>query len=59
MGLSASLAAVVLAVGGHLALYFHLSRQNKKRDAMTESERQRQIDMGRTGDFHPDYRYAI
>lgn len=59
MGLSASLAAVLLAVFGHVSLYMYLRRQNKRRDAMTEDERQREIRIGKTGDFHPDYRYAL
>jgi hypothetical protein len=59
MGLSASLAAVLLAVFGHVSLYFYLRRQNRRRDAMAEDERQREIQNGKTGDFHPDYRYAL
>lgn len=59
MGLSGSLAAVLLAVFGHVALYIYLRRQNRKREAMTEEERQREINSGKTGDFHPDYRYAL
>lgn len=59
MGLSASLAAVLLAVLGHASLYFYLRRQNRKRDAMTEEERTAEIQKGKAGDFHPDYRYAL
>lgn len=59
MGISASLAAVLLAVLGHASLYFYLRRQNRKRDAMTEEERAAEIAKGVAGDFHPDYRYAL
>lgn len=59
MGLSASLAAVMLASLGHLSLYLYLKRQNKKREDMTDEEREQEIQMGKTGDFHPDYRYAL
>lgn len=30
-----------------------------KREAMSEEERQAEIDAGKAGDFHPDYRYAL
>ncbi|UNI23020.1 hypothetical protein JDV02_008861 [Purpureocillium takamizusanense] len=59
MGLSASLAAVLLAMLGHLSLYLYLRRQNRLRDQMTEEERQREISNGKTGDLHPDYRYTL
>lgn len=59
MGLSASLASVLLAVFGHIALYFYLRRQNKKREAMSEEQRLHEIAHGKGGDFHPDYRYAL
>jgi hypothetical protein len=59
MGLSGSLAAVMLAVLGHTSLYFYLRHQNRKREAMTEEERAQAIEKGATGDFHPDYRYAL
>ncbi|KAF4121906.1 Major Facilitator Superfamily [Geosmithia morbida] len=59
MGLSSSLAAVILAIAGHASLYMYLRRQNIKRDHMSQEERQAEIDAGKTGDFHPDYRYAL
>lgn len=59
VGISASIAAVILACAGQITLYFYLRRANKKREAMTEDERVREIGAGKTGDFHPDYRYAL
>lgn len=59
MGLSACLAAVLLAIFGHIALYTYLKRQNKKRDNMTAEERAVEIAKGKIGDYHPDFRYAL
>lgn len=59
MGLSGSLAAVLLAMVGHISLYLYLRRENRRRDAMTEEEKQAEIQAGKAGDFHPDYRYAL
>lgn len=59
MGLSASLAAVILASVGHTTLYFLLRHYNAKRARMTEEEKAAEIAAGKTGDFHPDYRYAL
>lgn len=59
MGLSFSLGAVLLAGLGHTVLYFYFLRENKKRDNMTEDEKEYEIANGKGGDFHPDYRYAI
>jgi hypothetical protein len=59
IGLSGSLAATALAMVGQIALYTLLKSQNKKREAFTEEERLQEIQRGRDGDFHPDYRYAL
>jgi len=59
VGISASMAAVVLACAGQITLYFCLRRANKRRESMTEDQRVREIGAGKTGDFHPDYRYAL
>jgi hypothetical protein len=58
LGLSFSLGSVVLASFGHAALFFWFRHQNKKRDSMTAEEREYEIDHGKGGDFHPDFRYA-
>ena len=44
---------------GHLVLYLWLRHQNAKRDSMSPEERQQEIEHGKGGDFHPDYRYAL
>ena len=59
MGLSASMAAVLLACAGQIVLYLYLRKENKRRESMTEEERIREIGAGKVGDFHPDYRYAL
>lgn len=59
MGLSASLAAVLLAVLGHSSLYFYLRRENRRRESLTEEQREAEIAAGKDGDFHPDFRYAL
>lgn len=59
MGLSGSLAAACLALCGQFCLYLLLKSQNKKRNAFTEEERMQEIQRGKDGDFHPDYRYAL
>lgn len=59
MGLSGSLAAALLAVLGHISLYIYLKRENKRRQNLTEEQREAEITAGKSGDFHPDYRYAL
>ncbi|KAJ6446873.1 nicotinic acid plasma membrane transporter [Purpureocillium lavendulum] len=59
MGLSSSLAAVLLAMLGHLSQYLYLRRQNRLRERMTDEDRLREISNGKTGDLHPDYRYTL
>ncbi|KAH8897535.1 MFS general substrate transporter [Thozetella sp. PMI_491] len=59
LGLSFSLGSVILAALGHLTLYLFFKRENKRRNALTEEEREYEIHNGKGGDFHPDYRYAL
>jgi hypothetical protein len=59
VGLSFSLGSVVLASFGHATLWWHLNRENKRRDALTEEQREHEIQHGKGGDFHPDFRYAL
>lgn len=59
MGLSGSLVAALLAIVGHISLYVYLRRENKRRENLSFEEREREIQAGKTGDFHPDYRYAL
>lgn len=59
IGLGTSLGAAVLAVAGHVTLYFYLRRENRRRESLSPQARQAEIDAGLSGDFHPDYRYAL
>ncbi|KAH7412724.1 major facilitator superfamily domain-containing protein [Cadophora sp. MPI-SDFR-AT-0126] len=59
LGLSFSLGSVVLAAVGHISLALWLGRENRKRNGMTEEEREKAIADGADGDFHPDYRYTM
>jgi hypothetical protein len=40
-------------------IYVYKRRKNNERNALTEDERQRWIDNGKTGDAHPDFRYIL
>jgi hypothetical protein len=59
LGLSFSLGSVVLASFGHATLYWHLNRENKRREQMTADQREYEIQNGKGGDFHPDFRYSL
>ncbi|KAL4939801.1 hypothetical protein BDV06DRAFT_230815 [Aspergillus oleicola] len=61
LGLSFSLGSIVLAACGHASLYLLLRYHNKKRDAMSEEEKELESEHhNRKGaDFHPDFRYAL
>ncbi|KAL4901206.1 hypothetical protein BDW74DRAFT_182061 [Aspergillus multicolor] len=59
LGLSFSLGSIVLAGCGHASLYFLLRHHNKKRDAMSDEVREYEVEYGKGGDFHPDFRYAL
>jgi MFS family permease len=59
LGLSFSLGAVCLAAIGHVVQAYYLNRQNKKRDSLSKEERARQIEQGKIGDSHPDFRYPL
>lgn len=48
-----------MAAVGHISLAIWLKRENRKRDGMTEEEREKAIADGADGDFHPDYRYTM
>ena len=58
-GLRISLGAILLAGCGHIALFSLLRWHNKKRDNLTPEERVMEIEHGKGGDFHPDFRYAL
>lgn len=59
LGLSFCLGSILLASIGHATLYWHFKRENKKRENLTPQQREHEIQYGKGGDFHPDYRYAL
>jgi len=54
-----SICACLCAVGAvaALAMRWHLARENRKRDGMTEKQREGRVHI--EGDWNPDYRYVI
>ena len=50
--------ALVTAVG-HANMYFLVHRMNQKRETMSIDERITEIDSGRMGDRHADFRYIL
>jgi hypothetical protein len=40
-------------------LWWYIRRQIRIKEALTPEERQRWIDEGRTGDYHPDFKYIL
>lgn len=59
IGHGVSITAISLAACGYALMWFLLQRLNKKRDAMSIDERIREIDSGKLGDRHPDFRYTL
>lgn len=59
IGHATSLAAITLAAFGYFAMFTALRRLNNKRDNMTPEERQAELDEGKNGDRHPDFRYVL
>ncbi|KAF2013949.1 major facilitator superfamily transporter [Aaosphaeria arxii CBS 175.79] len=59
IGHAVSLTTITLAACGYATMYFLLRRLNRKREAMSIEERVREIDSGKMGDRHPDFRYVL
>lgn len=59
VGHAVSLGAIVLASVGYSVMYTALRRLNARRDKMTADERIRELDAGKKGDGHPDFRYVL
>jgi hypothetical protein len=59
IGHGVSLATITLAACGYATMYLLVSRLNKKREEMSIEERIREIDAGKMGDRHPDFRYTL
>jgi MFS family permease len=59
IGHAVSLTTISLAACGYATMYFIVRRLNQKREAMSIDERVREIDSGKMGDRHPDFRYTL
>jgi MFS family permease len=59
IGHAVSLTAISIAAIGYATMYTLLRRLNRKREAMSIEERIREIDAGKMGDRHPDFRYTL
>lgn len=59
IGHAVSLTTISLAACGYAAMYSLMRRLNQKREAMSTDERIREIDSGKMGDHHPDFRYTL
>ncbi|KAJ4303735.1 hypothetical protein N0V90_002636 [Kalmusia sp. IMI 367209] len=59
IGHAVSLSTMTVAAVGYATMYLLLRRLNKKREGMSIEERIREIDAGKMGDRHPDFRYTL
>ncbi|EUC42069.1 hypothetical protein COCMIDRAFT_104518 [Bipolaris oryzae ATCC 44560] len=59
IGHAISICAITIAACGYGIMYIVLRKINRKRERMTIEERIREIDSGKLGDRHPDFRYTL
>ncbi|KAF2792120.1 major facilitator superfamily transporter [Melanomma pulvis-pyrius CBS 109.77] len=59
IGHAISLSMITTAAAGYFLMFTLLRRLNVKRENMSIEERVRQIDAGKKGDRHPDFRYTL
>jgi MFS family permease len=59
IGHAVSLSMIVTAAAGYFLMFTLLRALNVKRDNMSIDERAREIDAGKKGDRHPDFRYTL
>ena len=59
IGHAVSITAITIAACGYTLMYFLLRRINRKREVMSIEERIREIDSGKLGDRHPDFKYTL
>lgn len=59
IGHAISLCTITLAACGYFTMHILLRKINERRDNMSVEERVRDIDAGRKGDQHPDFRYIL
>lgn len=59
VGHAVSICTITLAAFGYFTMWSILSKINKKRDRMGMEEKVREIEAGKKGDRHPDFRYLV
>ncbi|KAJ4375757.1 hypothetical protein N0V83_001033 [Neocucurbitaria cava] len=59
IGHAVSISTITTAACGYALMYLLLRRINRKREAMSIEERIREIDAGKMGDRHPDFKYTL
>jgi hypothetical protein len=59
IGHAISITTITIAACGYALMYFTLRGINRKREVMSIEERIREIDSGKLGDRHPDFRYTL
>ncbi|KAI1496466.1 major facilitator superfamily transporter [Biscogniauxia marginata] len=59
IGHGISLGTIVLAAFGYFAMWTCLTRINRRRDNMSINDKIQEIDAGKKGDRHPDFRYIV
>ncbi|KAI0594604.1 major facilitator superfamily transporter [Biscogniauxia sp. FL1348] len=57
IGHAVSLGGILLAACGYSTMWFCLKTINERRDEMSVEEKIQEIDAGKKGDRHPDFRY--
>ncbi|KAF4877555.1 putative transporter [Colletotrichum siamense] len=59
IGHAVSLGTITVASVGYFTMWTLLNKINNRRDNMSIDERAREIDQGKKGDRHPDFRYTL
>ncbi|KAF9871414.1 nicotinic acid plasma membrane transporter [Colletotrichum karsti] len=59
IGHAVSLGTITVASVGYFTMWTILNRINNRRENMSIDERSREIDQGKKGDRHPDFRYTL
>ncbi|KAF3800958.1 putative transporter C11D3.18C [Colletotrichum gloeosporioides] len=59
IGHAVSLGTITVASVGYFAMWTLLNKINNRRENMSIDERAREIDQGKKGDRHPDFRYTL
>ncbi|KAJ0316656.1 hypothetical protein Brms1b_005375 [Colletotrichum noveboracense] len=59
IGHAVSLGTITVASVGYFTMWTLLNKINNRRDNMSIDERAREMDQGKKGDRHPDFRYTL